>query len=355
MDLNLLTEKISKQLKDKLPFVVYSMPQNNLVSALLQKSDALFSITELTKNGFVFAPFDYNGTAYLIPENNSEKIEIELPKKENELSSISIPENVLEQQTHLELLLKTIDVIKKRKADKIVISRFKDLSLNSFSLNVLFFNLFSYHSTAFRYIWYHPQTGMWCGATPETLVQIDKNSFKTMALAGTQPFINRETVNWGPKELDEQQFVTEAITNNLQRVTSVLKVSNPYTFRAGALLHLRTDITGVLKSGKATVTKIAAALHPTPAVCGTPKKFAKKFILENENYNREFYTGFLGVIQEMGASASLMVNLRCMKIENNIARVFVGGGITLGSSPIDEWRETQNKMQTMLQVLAPML
>ncbi|MAB58387.1 MAG: hypothetical protein CL524_12710 [Aequorivita sp.] len=121
------------------------------------------------------------------------------------------------------------------------------------------------------------------------------------------------------------------------------------------MLHLRTDITGILKRGKATLTKIAAALHPTPAVCGRPQKFAKEFILQNEGYNREFYTGFLGPVNENGASASLMVNLRCMKIENNTARIFVGGGITIGSQPADEWQETQNKMQTMLQVLAPML
>ena len=44
-----------------------------------------------------------------------------------------------------------------------------------------------------------------------------------------------------------------------------------------------------------------------------------------------------------------------MKIENNTARIFVGGGITIGSQPSDEWQETQNKMQTMLQVLQPML
>ncbi|WP_374958131.1 chorismate-binding protein, partial [Gilvibacter sp.] len=84
-------------------------------------------------------------------------------------------------------------------------------------------------------------------------------------------------------------------------------------------------------------------------------KFAKEFILQNEGYNREFYTGFLGPVNENGASASLMVNLRCMKIENNTARIFVGGGITIGSQPADEWQEIQNKMQTMLQVLAPML
>jgi isochorismate synthase len=103
------------------------------------------------------------------------------------------------------------------------------------------------------------------------------------------------------------------------------------------------------------LTTIASALHPTPAVCGYPQKYAKEYILKNEAYSREFYTGFLGPVSATDKSATLMVNLRCMKIEANTARLFVGGGITIVSDPEAEWQETQNKMQTMLQVLKPML
>ncbi len=355
MDFSLLIEKISKQLKDNLPFVVYSSPREEKVSALLQKDQKLFTIKEMTQKGFVLAPFKYDGNALFIPENVSEKIESKIISTDIKLVNSPIAIDTSEEKEYLGKVAKTIEKIKMRKAYKIVLSRFKEFHLNDFSVELLLTRLFTINPTAFRYIWYHPQTGLWCGATPETLVQVEKNSFKTMALAGTQSFTGNTPVAWGPKELDEQQLVTDAITNSLQRVTSVLKVSNPYTHRAGSLLHLRTDIAGILKNGKATLTTIAAALHPTPAVCGTPQKFAKEFIYENEGYDREFYTGFLGPIQENGATASLMVNLRCMKIENNTARIFVGGGITIGSQPSDEWQETQNKMQTMLQVLRPML
>ncbi|MCG2418368.1 isochorismate synthase [Aequorivita sp. F47161] len=354
MDLQLFTQKISDHLKEELPFVLYARPQQNTISALLQKSKTLFKIDELATNGFVLAPFEYENTACFIPESDSEKIETELQNPSVELKSLEIAENDTEKDEYTTLVSKVIDNIKYRKAKKIVVSRSKDFHLNKFSFGTLLTSLFSTYPQAFRYIWYHPQTGLWCGATPETLVQVENNTFKTMALAGTQPYTNNEVV-WGPKELDEQQLVTDAITTSLQRVTSILKVSNPHTHRAGSLLHLRTDISGVLKNGKTTLTKIAAALHPTPAICGAPKKFAKEFILENEGYNRAFYTGFLGPIQDNGASASLMVNLRCMQIENNTAHLFVGGGITIGSKPLEEWQETQNKMQTMLQVLTPML
>lgn len=354
MDFHLLTEKISNHLKHELPFVVYSLPQQDIVSALFQQTNELCTINEFKASGFVFAPFEYKDSAYFIAEETSEKLQSELMEGEIDQAPVLVAENASEQKKYMELVQKTIETIKSRKANKIVISRFKNFPLAHFFFETLFTRLFTAYPTAFRYIWYHPKTGMWCGATPETLVQVEKDSFKTMSLAGTQSFTESGSVHWGPKELDEQQMVTDAITNSLQRVTSVLKVSNPYSYRAGSLLHLRTDITGILKSGKATLTKIAATLHPTPAVCGCPQKFAKEYIHENEGYTREFYTGFLGPIQENGAS-SLMVNLRCMKIENSTARIFVGGGITLGSQPQDEWQETQNKMQTMLQVLQPML
>ncbi len=355
MEHNLLISKITQQYNEKLPFVIFSFPESDSLKVFLQKSGKLHTVEKLSENGFVFAPFDYKDSAYYIPENDSEIYQTELLKNDFDLISFPVPKDIKEKNKYIKLIDKTVETIKKRKANKIVISRYKDFELQRFSIEKLIERLFLSYPNAFRYIWYHPIIGLWCGATPETLVQIENNSFKTMALAGTQPFSNREHVHWGPKELDEQQLVTDAITNSLQKVTSVLKVSNPHTYQAGSLLHLRTDIEGVLKNGKATLSTIAAALHPTPAVCGSPQKFAKEFILENEAYNREFYTGFLGPILENGNSASLMVNLRCMKIDGNNARVFVGGGITLGSQSHEEWNETQNKMQTMLQVLQPML
>ncbi len=355
MDYNLLISKISQQYDNKLPFVIFSLPESENLNAFLQKNDKLHTIGKLNENGFIMAPFDFKETVFYIPEKDSESCECELHKKDIDIVSIETSKDIKEKNIYIKLLDNAIEAIKKRKAVKIVISRHKDFPLKSFSIEKLTTQLFCSHPTAFRYIWYHPKTGLWCGASPETLVQVEKESFKTMSLAGTQPVTNREPIIWGPKELDEQQLVTDAITTSLQKVTSVLKVSNPHTHRAGSLLHLRTDIRGVLKNGKATLSTIAAALHPTPAVCGSPRKFAKDFILENEGYPREFYTGFMGSILENGNTALLMVNLRCMKIEDNVARLFVGGGITLASKPQEEWNETQNKMQTMLQVLQPML
>ena len=176
-----------------------------------------------------------------------------------------------------------------------------------------------------------------------------------MALAGTQKYEENKILNWSEKEREEQQIVIDAITDRLQKVTSVLKISKTYNRRAASVVHLCSDITGILKKGKANLPNITSYLHPTPAVCGRPQKVAKEFILNNEGYDREFYTGFLGPVCENKSCSNLYVNLRCMKIENNSVQLFVGGGITLASNPLEEWVETQNKLVTMLQVLQPML
>jgi isochorismate synthase len=301
------------------------------------------------------APFAYHEVANCMPESECEVLETELSKSPVTISKVFSDEDPAQKERYLLLVKEAMVDIQTKNAAKIVVSRKKEIKLKQFVFSTLFFRLFNLYPEAFRYIWFHPKTGLWCGATPEVLVMTEKASFISMALAGTRLFNEKTPIYWDEKEIEEHQYVTDAITTSLQKVTDVLKISKTYTHQAGTLAHLRTDITGVLRGGKATLKTISAALHPTPAVCGTPKKYAKKFILEKEGYDREFYTGFIGPVCADDTSSSLFVNLRCMKIDSNIVTLYVGGGITMGSKPLNEWEETQNKLQTMLQVLQPML
>ena len=91
-------------------------------------------------------------------------------------------------------------------------------------------------------------------------------------------------------------------------------------------------------------------LHPTSAVCGMPRELADEFIKANEGYQRSLYAGFLGPVGFEG-NTDLFVNLRCMQIDNEKARLFAGAGITEYSNPEKEFQETSSKMQTMLKVL----
>jgi isochorismate synthase len=181
------------------------------------------------------------------------------------------------------------------------------------------------------------------------------NSLKTVALAGTQLATNSAAIIWNDKEKIEQQLVTDFIVDSLEDLAKEITISSPYSVKAGNLWHIKTDVLAQLKSKK-SIKKIILALHPTSAVCGLPKKEAKEFILQNEGYNREYYSGFLGelnidFVTFRTLQTDLFVNLRCMKIIKNKATLFVGCGITKDSKPVDEYMETVNKSMTMKNII----
>lgn len=354
MDFTLFLDKLSEHYKKELPFAIYSKPDRVSLKAYFQKDKTLHHTEKLSDDGYIMANFDFKNDACFIPENESEVFRIDFNFEKIDLEFVNNPSETSSKKQYIDLIHKTVSAISDGEMTKVVTSRYKDLPLKSFNIEKLVRRILSSYPNAYRYIWYHPKTGIWCGATPEVLVKISGNSFETMALAGTQLY-KEGIIQWGKKELHEQQVVTDNILDNLADVSSELDVSEVKTQRAGGLLHLKTDISGVFKQGETSIAEIANKLHPTPAIGGSPQKTAQKFILKNEGYSREFYTGFFGDISDSATSATFMVNLRSMRIKNGSARVFVGGGITLGSIAEDEWEETQNKMQTMLQVLKPML
>lgn len=355
MEFTTILQKISKQFKDEMPFVTYSLPNSNEVNTVIQKDAELYDTECYAEECFVLAPFDYHEKAFCIPLQKSDHLEATFSLNAIEKNTIAVDEDSQKKEIYCKQVNEIIAEIIIRNATKIVLSRKKEFPLEKFDLSLLIKRLLNLYPTAFRYVWFHPETGLWCGASPEVLLKTEGVAFETMALAGTQKIeINKEP-HWNFKELNEQKIVVDAISTSLQKVTSVVRISKTYNHEAASLVHLRTDITGILKKGKTTLSTITSVLHPTPAVCGTPQEYAKSYILEKENYNREFYTGFVGPICEKRSCSRLFVNLRCMKIENNVANLFVGGGITIDSNPESEWEETQHKLQTMLQVINPML
>jgi isochorismate synthase len=91
-------------------------------------------------------------------------------------------------------------------------------------------------------------------------------------------------------------------------------------------------------------------LHPTSAVCGTPKEAALNWILKTEKHNRSLYSGYLGPIN-LASETHLFVNLRTVQINHNQATYYAGCGITEDSDPEKEWQETQMKCQTLQRVI----
>lgn len=81
-----------------------------------------------------------------------------------------------------------------------------------------------------------------------------------------------------------------------------------------------------------------------------PLESALEFLKENEAYDREFYSGYLGPVNIQN-NINLFVNLRCMQLLWNRAIVYAGAGVTVDSVPSTEWEETEMKMNTLLNVI----
>lgn len=344
-----LLKHANNAFNQKRAFVLYRKPYETTIYSQFQLSNNQNYNSDIKTSGFVFAPFDSSQKKFFFDSSNAECFESTFEElnflNTNQFKITDVPQ--LKNQ-HIQTVKKAVNAIKQQEFDKLVISRKEELTASVFELELTFFMLLKKYPTAMVYCWYHPQVGIWMGATPELLCKITGNQFTTMALAGTQLAVQKSDVQWTQKEINEQQLVTDFITETIQPEIKVIKISDPETVQAGNLWHIKTTITGEI-SQHSDMEKLISKLHPTPAVCGLPKEKAFKFIVENENYNREFYTGYLGIIKKK--EIELFVNLRCMKIENEIISIFVGGGITAASVPEKEWDETVAKAHTMKNVL----
>jgi len=344
--------KLKNAITKKLPFVAYKWPDETKFNLLIQKNDSLFVTKDLSKKGFVFAPFDTNSSIVSIPFYKADLYSYSLSdsdiKGKINYQKKLIEQNVsLNQSDYLSIIGEAIKQIKNKELDKVVLSRRLDFNINSLNLESLFIDIMNHYTKAFTYLWYHPKVGTWAGATPEKLLELNNQSFATMALAGTQIFKENANIVWGKKEQEEQQWVTKFIAKKLQKNNIPFTLSNPFSLKAGHLVHICTEISGTLPQ-EISLQKLMSSLHPTPAVAGIPRQKAIKFIKENEAYQREFYTGFLG---EINKNSRLFVNLRCMQIKPNKVQIYVGGGITADSIPLNEWQETEVKSKTLSRLL----
>ena len=368
-------QRITTQFNTQLPFVIYRKPNDEKISGRLQNNDNLYFTENFTEKGFVFSPFDEFEKTILIPVENSQSISTQNTFFKEKLNQNKTFKKTAifseeEQQNHINLIKKGVKAISSNSLEKVVLSRQERIAVGDENPIRLFKNLLSTYTSAFVYCWYHPKIGIWLGATPETLIKIEGSKFSIMALAGTQNYKNTLDVVWQDKEKKEQQFVTDYVIENLNPLVENYQVSATETVKAGNLLHLKTMISAQLKP-KMPLKQLLSVLHPTPAVCGVPKKESKQFILKNENYKREFYTGFLGELNfektisprsgrrniENRAysitkkNTQLYVNLRCMQLKDKQAIIYVGGGVTLNSNPEKEWEETVSKSLIIKSIL----
>lgn len=189
------------------------------------------------------------------------------------------------------------------------------------------------------------------GATPERLFKKEENSLLTEAMAGTRKrgktaledhLLEKELLN-SSKDSSEISPVKHYLSEKLSPLCISPPQFDPFSiYKTSNVQHLYTPCRGRLKENISD-DQILNAIHPTPALCGTPKDEAFSFIEEVEPFNRGFYGGALGWSFE--EESEWIVAIRSCILQKNQAILYSGTGIVSGSSPQEEWDELNQKIK----------
>ena len=317
-------------------FVAYKLPNSN--SIITKKGNATLYkfIAEISNlNGFVFHSFNSKQNYFINDLTDCQLSDFEIYHTKDINFCIN-------KTDYLKSCTQLINFLTKSKLSKVVLSKLHRID-TTFKPTDLFLALNHHYKNTFNYIISIEGMGCWVGSTPEILLSLEDNHFKTVSIAGTKSL---ETTKWGEKEIEEQQIVTDYISQTLQPISTFSK-SETKTIKAGNVFHLKTNFEGKLSTD--SWVDMVTALHPTPATCGLPKKEAQHHIKKIEQHERKFYTGFLGPISK--SESHFFVNLRCLEVQKSNSFLYLGGGITPHSIAKDEWVETEKKAETLLNII----
>jgi menaquinone-specific isochorismate synthase len=199
------------------------------------------------------------------------------------------------------------------------------------------------------------------GATPELLLRLSRGMVTSRVLAGTIPKTGNDekdlalaaSLARSSKDLEEHEYAVRSVADALEPFCSSTNVpESPFVLHLANVMHLATDVTGALIESKQRLDafSLLQSLHPSAAVCGTPRNIAFDIITEIEGMNRGRYAGPVGWIDASG-DGELGIALRSGQITDREIRIFAGCGIVAGSNPEKELEESNAKMIAMRSAL----
>ncbi len=196
------------------------------------------------------------------------------------------------------------------------------------------------------------------GATPELLIRREGHRVSSLVLAGTMgrggSKADDEALSsallGSSKNAEEHRYSVESVRELLAPLCAELTVDpGPFLLQMADYQHLATSVTGVLDRDTSALA-LAASLHPTAAICGTPTEVALELIRELEGMDRGRYSGPVGWVDARG-NGEWGIALRCGEIDGRRARLFAGCGIVAGSEPSAELAEAETKFRPMRRAL----
>lgn len=195
------------------------------------------------------------------------------------------------------------------------------------------------------------------GATPEPLVSLRDGIARASCVAGTaargsdaaDDLERARALATSAKDRAEHEPVVRAVRAALEEHCDGVAVRGPRPVALANVWHLAAEVEGRARAG-VDLLDLAAALHPTPAVCGVPRGAALRELASREPFDRGWYAGALGWVDGAG-EGELVVGLRSALLRDGSAWAFAGCGIVAASDPDAELAESELKLRPMLEAL----
>jgi len=243
---------------------------------------------------------------------------------------------------------------------KVVLSRIAQLrAQRPFDIRQALARLCALYPDCYTFL-FEPQPGNgFLGSTPELLVRVRGKEIETMALAGsiqrganaTEDAVLASALLSSAKDRNEHSLVVDALRNCLRPLTDTLSVAEePAVLALRNIQHLLTPVRARLRRPEG-VLPLVRALHPTPAMGGTPRELALEFIRAHEPNLRGWYAAPVGWIDRK-MDGAFAVAIRSAVVQKERAWAYAGAGITPDSLPESEWNETDWKFQPIVTSLA---
>lgn len=277
--------------------------------------------------------------------------------RHNAQSAFTFDEGTLTSSQWKERVAQAIAHIESLEVDKVVLARdIRAIANGEIDTRAILKKLSdNYPST-----WTFAVAGL-LGATPELLLRLSRGMVTSRVLAGTIPKTGDDekdlalaaSLARSSKDLEEHEYAVRSVADALEPFCSSTNVpDSPYVLHLANVMHLATDVTGALieSTHHVDVFTLLKNLHPSAAVCGTPRNIAFDIITQIEGMNRGRYAGPIGWIDASG-DGELGLALRSGQIDGREIRIFAGCGIVAGSNPEKELEESSAKMVAMRSAL----
>jgi menaquinone-specific isochorismate synthase len=282
--------------------------------------------------------------------------EVPEPSEPAEFEELDFRAGSLTREQYRRAVARAVGLIEGGEVEKIVVARdLEAVATHPIDLSAVLARL----QYANPESWTFHVDGMF-GSSPELLAAVHGRSVHSRVLAGSAPVTGRPDADAAAaagllasgKDRIEHEFAARSVAERLGRVAEVM-TSEAEVLRLPTIMHLATELTGTLARDLSALD-VAALVHPSAAVCGTPSDRAAELITELEGLDRGRYAGPVGWVDADG-NGQFAIALRSGQLaaDRCSVRLFAGGGIVDGSVPNEELAETAQKFLPMYQALSP--